>query len=214
MKFPKFHAIVASGFKLMKWHTLDRLETEKTIHAVKSAGMGGLFSPATTEVKKASLPFYRNVMLFRITNFATLPAFSLYYLSDSEHYHYLDGSYDVLDFFNKPEMLMINTQTVLPYLDFYFRMISMDVGEISIPGERDIDGVLIDFPVTVEINTQPEGIITVKTPLYFDGAIMTATIDVSPNGDVHIKDTKMSIQGIGDSDNMANRDYDRDMSRY
>ena len=104
----------------MTWQILDNKRTGFMIEAVKSAGLGNLFDPNTTEARMRSLPFYRSTKLYRLTNYATLPAFSLFYIGDGENYSYLSGDFDNMSFYNTPDNLILNEETVLPYLDFYF----------------------------------------------------------------------------------------------
>ncbi len=184
----------------MTWQILDKQKTGFMIQAVKSAGLGNLFDPSTTEARVRNLPFYRTTNLYRLTNYATLPAFSLYYVGDGENYSYLSGDFNAIEFYNTSDNLVLNEETVLPYLDFYLIFVKMDVGEIGILGDRDQYGILDDFPEQTEISFDDEkSLFTVQIPLYFDGTIMSATIEITKDGGVTITSTKMSVQGIQDS---------------
>ena len=184
----------------MTWQILDKQKTGFMIEAVKSAGLGNLFAPNTTEARLRRLPFYRTTNLYRLTNYATLPAFSLFYIGDGENYSYLGGDFDVIEFYNTQDNLILNEETVLPYIDFYFIFVKMDVGEISILGDRDQYGILDEFPDGIELEYNEEKkVFSAQLPLYFDGTIMTATIEVKHDGTVTIVNTKMSVQGIQNS---------------
>ena len=74
------------------WHKLDRDRTAAMIGDVRKAGDHVLFTIATSEAKCAKLPFYKNFLLYRLTNYASLPSFSFEYIGDGKTYHYLDGS--------------------------------------------------------------------------------------------------------------------------
>lgn len=167
------------------------------IEAVKSAGLGNLFDPNTTEARMRSLPFYRSTKLYRLTNYATLPAFSLFYIGDGENYSYLSGDFDNMSFYNTPDNLILNEETVLPYLDFYFIFVRMDVGEINILGERDQYHILESFPEDTEVSyDEAKEVFVIRVPLYFDGTIMSGTIEIDKHGEVSITDTKMSVQTL------------------
>lgn len=184
----------------MTWQILDKQKTGFMIEAVKSAGLGNLFDPNTTEARVRNLPFYRTTNLYRLTNYATLPAFSLFYVGDGENYSYLGGDFDSIEFYNTKDNLVLNEDTVLPYIDFYFIFVKMEVGEISILGDRDQYGILDSFPDDTELSfDEDENIFTIQIPMYFDGTIMTATIEVNAEGSVSIVNTKMSMQGIQNS---------------
>jgi hypothetical protein len=195
----------------MAWHTLDKPQTENVINAVRSAGLGELFAPTTSEVRSQPLPFYRRSNLYRLTNYATLPAFTLYYLGQDDNFAYLDGSSEVLERFNKPENLMINEETVLPYLDFYLTNVSLDVGEIRIMGERDLDNRLKEFPENTHVEFDPSrNAFVVSIPLYYDGSIMQAKIEVNLYGEVRILHTEMKMHGVQEN----NLDTDSTNSYY
>ena len=181
----------------MAWQILDKQKTGLMIDAVKSAGLGSLFDPNTTEARLRNLPFFRTTNLYRLTNYATLPAFSLFYLGDGENYSYLGGDFDAIDFYNTAENLLLNEETILPYLDFYLIFVKLDVGEINILGERDQYGILDEFPQeTVVTHNEDRNVFIIEIPLYFDGTIMTGTIEITGEGEVSIINTKMSMQTI------------------
>ncbi len=192
----------------MTWQILDKQKTGFMIEAVKTAGLGNLFVPATTEARMRNLPFYRATNLYRLTNYATLPAFSLFYIGDGENYSYLNGDFDAIKFFNSEKNLILNEETVLPYLDFYLIFVKMDVGEINILGDRDQYHILEEFPEDTDVYYDSDkSAFIIQVPLYFDGSIMTATISVTKDGAVSITDTKMSMQGLH---NRVNQDSTTD----
>ncbi|MCB9965325.1 MAG: hypothetical protein H6855_04500 [Rhodospirillales bacterium] len=182
----------------MTWQILDKPRTLRIIGAVKANGLGNLFDPATTEARVRTLPFYRNIKLYRLTNYATLPAFSLFYLGDDENYTYLDGGFEGIRFYNTEQNLILNKETVLPYLDFYFIFVAMDAGEIGILGARDQYHILEEFPSETEVKFDAErNLFMIKIPLYFDGSLMIGSIEITSEGVVTITDTKMSMQAQG-----------------
>lgn len=181
----------------MTWQILDKPRTEKMISAVRSAGLGNLFAPATTEARARTLPFFNKTSLYRLTNYATLPAFSLFYLGDEDNYTYLDGGVEGVHFYCVPDNLNLTTETILPYLDFYLIFVQLDVGEINIRGARDQYNILEEFPEETEVEYDDIGkIYTINIPLYFDGTNMMATIQITHDGEVSITDTTMTVQSI------------------
>ncbi|MBU6235178.1 MAG: hypothetical protein KGQ41_04985, partial [Alphaproteobacteria bacterium] len=104
----------------MNWQKLERNETAKIIQRVSSTPDGALFSKATSEASVAVLPFYRGFNLVRLTNFATLPSFTLEFLSDGQSFYLLDGSADPLNKVSNRGALVLNDQNVTEYVDFFF----------------------------------------------------------------------------------------------
>ncbi len=170
------------------------------IEAVKSAGLGSLFDPNTTEARMRRLPFFRTTRLYRLTNYATLPAFSLFYIGDGQNYTYLSGDFDGINFYNTSDNLILNEETVLPYLDFYLIFVRMDVGEINIIGDRDQYNILEEFPKETNVHyDEDKKAFVIKIPLYFDGTLMEGTVEILQTGEVMITDTKLSVQTLRNS---------------
>lgn len=184
----------------MTWQILDQVQTKSVVEQVRSAGLGELFSSPASEGRVMKLPFYRNCQLYRLTNYATLPAFSLYYLGNGSHFLYLDGEDLAIETYNKNDNLILNEETALPYLDFYLTFVTLEVGEIKMDGERDLDGLLTTYPEQAKIVKDAErDIYIIETPLYYDGSIMKGTIEINVEGQVRIVRTEMNMQGVEES---------------
>lgn len=184
----------------MTWQILDQVQTKNVVEQVRSAGLGELFSSPASEGRVMRLPFYRNGQIYRLTNYATLPAFSLYYLGNGDNYMYLDGGVQPIDAYNKNDNLILNEQTVLPYLDFFLTFVTLDVGEIRMTGDRDLDGLLKEYPEKATVrHDSARNIYSVETPLYYDGSLMKGTIEITSNGIVQIVNTEMHMHGVEES---------------
>lgn len=182
----------------MNWHRLDREKTVEMINSVKSAAEALLFSPVTSEAKCTRLPFYDNHLLYRLTNFASLPTFSLDFIGDGQNFIYLDGSADPILQVNQAAGLNLSEHTVIPYLNFFFLNVAMEDGEIIIlknPEEAStID--IYDDDRREDIGLQPEGAVIevneagsyiVKTPIFLDGSLVDAKLTVDRQGHVTVK---------------------------
>ena len=116
----------------MNWHRLDREKTVDMINSVRSAAEALLFSPITSEAKCTRLPFYSNHLLYRLTNCASLPTFSMDFIGDGEKFVYLDGSALPILQINQLAGLNLTPDTVIPYLNFFFLNVRLEEGEIII----------------------------------------------------------------------------------
>lgn len=195
----------------MNWQRLDRDTTIKIIDSVKSAGEAGLFSLATSEVKRARLSFYEKVDLYKLTNFASLPSFTFEYLGDGTHFQYLDGTEQPIYTTNDKGVLELNERTVVDYLEFFFAHVAFEEEEMALiqnPHDNPLlDSLDIDSADSVISNHKPAVVTydagydkhTVEADLYADGLLIRATIEVSAAGRVSIIDRKMIVNAVAHS---------------
>ena len=193
------------------WHKLDRDRTTAMIDSVKSAGDHILFSHTTSEAKCARLPFYRNLLLYRLTNYASLPSFSFDYLGDGTTYFHLDGSPTAIYHANDTFQMNLNEDTVLDYAVFFFNHVSGPDGDIYVIGDLEDHPALDSLTLTQmddlvarfqqpEIMTKPQGGFTVKTILFYLGSLVYATVDIAANGRVDVTDFQMLMNANMTSD--------------
>jgi len=81
----------------MDWQRLDRSKTTEILDRISQSPDGALFSLATSEAAAKPLPLYKGFMRVRLINYATLPSFSLDFLSDGSSFYLLDGSADPIE---------------------------------------------------------------------------------------------------------------------
>ena len=182
----------------MNWHRLDRDKTVSMIDSVKAAAEALMFSPVTSEARCARLPFFNDYLLYRLTNFSSLPTFSLDFLSDGTTYLYLDGTDAPILQAVQTSGLTLARDTVIPYLNFYFLYVRMEEGEVMIV--KDINEAstldLYDDERRENINLQPDtarielnesGAYLAHTPVFMDGSLVNAEISVDMAGKVSLK---------------------------
>lgn len=192
----------------MIWHRLDREKTVSMIARVKPTTQSITFSPATSEAKCLKLPFYETFLLYRLTNFSSLPTFSMDFLSDGETYFYMDGSDAPIQKINAQAGLKITKETVIPYLNFYFCFVRLPEGEIILlkspeeaaiidlyDEERREEFDAIPTPIGIEEDAQ-NGIFSVTAPVLYDGSPMEAVITVTKDGRVTTTPKRMLTMGL------------------
>lgn len=193
---------------LLNWQRLDRENSQKMIENVKSSGDPGLFSPATSEVQRAYLPFYRDYMAYKLTNYASLPSFTFEYLGDGQFFQHLDGTETPIYAVNDKGTLKLNELNVAEYLSFYFKHVSTEDGDVvfvkdphDMPLLDSLDSVSMETlvrnhqPPEVEYS-QTRNVYVVKATLYFEGQLIRATINVNAAGRVSITDQTMIMTEI------------------
>jgi len=192
----------------MDWHRLDRDKTVTMINSVKSAADALMFSPTTSEAKCARLPFYTNHLLYRLTNFSSMPIFTMDFIGDGEKYVYLDGSDFPIKEVNEIGGLKLDEDNVIAYLNFYFFNVRTEDGDILIL--RNIqEGMSIDLydderrenldiePDDAEVIFDPNTEkFLVFTPLYYLGGLVAAKITVTKDGTVEVQPLKMMTGGM------------------
>ncbi len=191
----------------MNWNRLDREQTIRMIARVKSTAESLLFSPATSEAKFLPLPFYERFAIYRLTNFSSLPTFSMDFLSDGEIFHYMDGSDAHIMQVNAQFGLNLTRQTVLPYIHFYYAFVRMAEGEMIIlksaeeaaiidlyDEERREEFDVIPHPCDIQ-ETRESGQFNVTAPVLYDGSPVEALITVTPDGRVTTQPRRMLTMG-------------------
>lgn len=190
---------------MRQWNKMDKDKTEGMIRAVRKAREGALFSPETSGAQVAKLPFYRNYHLYRLTNFASLPAFSFEYLGDGQRFYYLDGSPKAIATVSAKNDLFLNENNVLDYIDFYFRYVTKTGDNIllirnphdhagldSIPEAR-MREIMQHHRAPETSYDEAEKKYHVIATLDNDGTLVRAHIVVLPNGLLSLKEQHMLL---------------------
>jgi hypothetical protein len=180
----------------MIWHRLDRDKTIDMIGRVKSAAEAMLFTPVTSEAKCTRLPFLKSFLLYRLTNFSSLPTFSMDFISNGETFYYMDGADTAIRQMVTSGELELNEETIIPYLNFYYCYVRLPEGEIILLKNAEeapqID--LYDEDRREALDVIPEGVeierdsttggFLVLAPALYDSSPMQVLITVSKDGQV------------------------------
>lgn len=187
----------------MDWNRLDRHQSKEILEHIANVADPHLFSTVSSEASFKPLPFYQDYMVYRITNFATLPSFSLDFLSDGESYHILDGSKTPLTIVNAKGSLYLTESNVIDYADFYLSNIYGDDGDIYLIRDLEelpfLDSLDIDQQISLKKrHQQPEvmidkdsGNFVILADLFYGGTLLTAGIVVNKAGEIDIQPRDM-----------------------
>jgi hypothetical protein len=187
----------------MNWNRLDRHQSKEILEHIANVADPHLFSTVSSEASFRPLSFYQDYMVYRITNFATLPSFSLDFLSDGESYHILDGSKTPLNLVNAKGSLYLTESNVIEYADFYLSNIHGDDGDVYLI--RDLEN--LPFLDSLDIDQQfslkkkhkdPEvmidgdtGHFIILADLFYGGTLLNAAVLVSKSGEIDIQPRDM-----------------------
>jgi hypothetical protein len=188
---------------MSNWTVLDKKNTAKVIKAVKNSGEPCLFNEETSEVKFRKLSFYKDISLYRITNYASLPAFTFDYLGDGHRMFFLDGTFEPLFGFNSSDSFNITQDNVLEYIEFYFDHVSDNEGEIriiksiqnhagldSLPPSELSDISSRDWDSKISFNSEDKSF-SVSTIIEHVGSLVRAKINIDTSGRVNIMDYQL-----------------------
>ncbi len=193
----------------MNWQKLERAETAKIIQRVAETPDGALFSIATSEATAAQLPFYRGYMMVRLTNYATLPSFTLDFISDGNTFYLLDGSPDPLQKIAARGGLVLTEQNVVEYVDFFFQHVTTEEGDIYLIRDPDdmpfMDSLSLDQQIHIKRRHTDIGVaynrdddsFLVNADLYFAGVLLKATLNVQPDGQIEVSNHAMLMAESG-----------------
>lgn len=188
---------------LMDWNRLDHAQSQDILQHIAQATDPSLFSTSSSEAKFKPLSFYRDYMVYRVTNYATLPSFSLDFLSDGESFHLLDGSPSPITQVNAKGMLELTEGTVIDYVDFYFTHIRAEGSEIYLIRDLDHapfwDSLAHDQQNQLRHHFNPphlsttDGGFVIEANLFYDGSLLGAAIHVTKGGEIDIRPQHLMI---------------------
>lgn len=198
---------------MMEWQRLDKNQSNEILEHISSVSGPNLFSPSSSEARFKPLSFYQNYMIYRITNYATLPSFSLDFLSDGESFHLLDGSPAPINIVNALGSLYLTESNVIDYVDFYLTNIHGEDGDIYLIRDAEklpfLDSLSLDQQIelkqkhaspTVTIDKET-GDLVVLADLFYDGTLLKAAILTNANGNIEIKPSNMIMSAHKDDTN-------------
>jgi hypothetical protein len=193
----------------MDWNRLDKTQSQDILQHIAVAADPGMFSPNSSEASFKPLSFYQDYMLYRITNYATLPSFSLDFLSDGESFHLLDGSPMPINLVNHKGTLYLTETNVIDYVDFYMGNISGEDGDIYLIRDVEnlpfIDSLTLDQQMdlknkhhdpSIALN-EDTGHFIVLCDLFYNGTLVEAAVSVSQTGEIDIQPREMLMSSYG-----------------
>jgi TIR domain len=149
-----------------------------------------------TDVDCRSLTFYRRYKLYRLINRATLPAFSMHYLGDGEHFFALNGTANPIYTASEQDPLQLAEGSVILYVEFFFSHVQGSEGEVFFvkdPRRTPLLAALDDDqratllaehrPLTLQYDSAT-GEFLVHGTLHYGGGLINASVAVDPTGKI------------------------------
>ena len=187
----------------MTWQKIDRHQSNEILNHIASVSDPHLFSAQSSEVSFMPLPFYKDYFVYRITNYATLPSFSLDFLSNGESYHLLDGAPAPINSVNKSGALHLNEGNVIAYADFYLGNIRGEDGDVYMIRDIDslpfIDSLGTDQQIDLKNRHESPSVkwdaghnhYVLLADLFYGGTLLKSAILIDMNGMLEIQPQEM-----------------------
>lgn len=191
----------------LQWTRLSPDQAHKTLDLLSERKDALVFSRDYTEVATAQLPFYRNFMLYRLVNYATMPTFTMTYLSDGTEFFPLDGTANPIYTANEKSPIQLTEQNVVSYLDFFFSNVQGSEGEALIIKDpsrsafmntltQDQRTVASSFVRPLTVAKDSVGTLRVRTTLFYGHELITATLMVQSDGKMSFQDQRPLLSGL------------------
>lgn len=190
------------------WTRLKREEAYQVLDRLGGHRDAIVFSREATEVACRDLPFYAGYRLYRLINYATMPTFSMTYLSNGIEFTSIDGTAHPIYAVNDKAPIRLNSDNLIPYLEFFFSNVRGSEGDIFLI--RDIDRMPFFSTLTaaqqasVKSNFRPLNVTAEKAQgpfrttgtLYYGGGLMSATITTQADGRLGFDNQQLLLTGI------------------
>lgn len=190
------------------WTRLNREQANDVLGKLAGTRDAVVFSRDTTEVTWRTLPFYTNYRLYRLVNYATMPTFSLSYLSNGDDFLTVNGTAIPIYTANERDPIRLNEMTAIPYLDFFFNNVHGSEGDVFLIKDPKrmpfMDSLSIGQQQSIISGYRPvkasysaaEGLYRVTGTLYYGGSLIHAVIQIQPNGRLAFEEQNLLLTGI------------------
>lgn len=190
------------------WTRLDREQAHEVLDRLSGNPDAVVFSKEATEVSWRNLPFYNNYKLYRLINYATMPTFSMQYLSNGSEFITVDGTANPIYTVNEKDHIRLNEMNVIPYLDFFFSNVQGSEGDVflikdprKMPfldslSENQQQSVISSFKPLKVTHDTAFNVHKVSGTIYYGGGLISATIVVSFDGKLDFQEQSLLLTGI------------------
>lgn len=191
-----------------QWIRMNHEQADRVLGQLSSHKDAVVFSRDVTEVAWRGLSFYTNYRLCRLTNYATMPTFTMTYLTDGVAYIPLDGTANPIYTADEKDPILLNEGNVIPYLEFFFSNVQGSEGDVflirdphKMPfldslSEAQQQSVINSFKPPSVAFDQMLNAYKISGILYYGGGLLAATIVVMPDGKISFQEQSLLLSGI------------------
>lgn len=188
------------------WTRLTREQSHEVLNRLSSTRDAVVFSKNTTEVTVRRLPFYERFYLCRLVNYATMPTFTMIYITNGADFFPLDGTPNPIYSANEADTVHLTETNVLPYLEFFFANVQGSEGDVFLLKSSDNMPLIQSLPLTQQkmiadtfkpISVSSSALsLKIEGTMYYGGALIASTILVSTDGKINFEDQNLLLSGI------------------
>ena len=191
-----------------QWIKMNHEQAGRVLGQLHGREDAVVFSRDVTEVAWKGLAFYNNYRLCRLINYATMPVFTMVYLTDGTDYIQLDGTANPIYIADEKDPLMLNEENVISYLEFFFSNVQGSEGEVflirdphKMPFMNTLSAVqrqsIIDHfrPPLVSFDPAANAY-KVSGILHYGGSLLAAVIVVATDGKISFQEQSLLLSGI------------------
>jgi hypothetical protein len=191
-----------------QWIRMNREQAGRVLGQLSNRKDAVVFSRDVTEVAWRGLAFYNNYRLCRLINYATMPVFTMVYLTDGTDYIQLDGTANPIYIVDEKDPLMLNEENVIPYLEFFFSNVQGSEGDVFLirdPHKMPFmdtlsaaqrQSIIDSFrPSSVSFNPA-ENAYKVSGTLHYGGSLLASVIVVATDGRISFQEQSLLLNGI------------------
>lgn len=197
-----------SALEKPQWIKMNREQAGRVLTALSGREDAIVFSRDMTEVAWRTLPFYRNFRLYRLTNYATMPVFSMSYLGDGADFTALDGTATPIYAINKKDPLMLKQGDVIAYLQFFFANVQGSEGDALLVPSPDkmpfMSSLAPALQQSIRESHRPLSVAfdgtlnayVVSGTMHYGGSLLAARIAVLPDGKLSFREQTPLLSGV------------------
>jgi len=193
-----------------QWIRLERSDARAVLEKIGSREDAIVFSKEVTDVSYRSTQFYTKYKVYKLTNYATMPVFSMTYLSNGENFYTLDGLANPIYTVNELDPITLTERNVVLYLEFFFENVQGSEGEVFlIKGPKEMpffetlplaqqQEIINTFkPVRVNPIAKDENIsFEVTATLHYGDSIIETNIFVNHDGKITFTEQNILVSGV------------------
>lgn len=185
---------------------LDEIAT--IIDVVNGKVEGSLFDPLETTVLAVEPPFYPGWRFLDIADHATNPPLQRFVFQKGEDFRLLDWTYKTIYDLNKDARVLINEETVLDYIRFFFSHVKGRHGRFIVCESLDNVNWKEEPPVSARksfaeficpmqiVEKRSDGVFKVDARMLLKDTLFKADVYIEPSGRVTLSDHQILIEGM------------------
>lgn len=185
------------------YNKLEDSAVVKIIPLINPILEGTEFSSDKTTILEKKLPFYKDYSVLDISNHADIPITRRFVLKFKETYIALDFTNTPIYNLNAKGVLILNAETVIPYVRFFFEFVRGKKGHFQIIDSLD-DILWLEEPSAklrrslapnilpmIISHLKEDGTFVVEGTMIFKDCLIQAKIEIDQKGFITMKDQKI-----------------------